>query len=379
MTIMRSKLEQNLGWLFLIILAASCVFVMVPFLSAVLWAAILAFSSWPLYRRLLALVHNRRTLAATLTTLALMLIILLPFAIVGAKLADHVSQLMVAVRKWIEAGPPAPPEWLHKLPVIGDRIVASWQSLGGDTTRMLAIARRFIEPAGARLLNLGVVLGAGLVQLALSIFIAFFFFRDGAKVAEKLTAAIVRIGGERGEHLLTLAGNTVRGVVYGILGTALVQALVAGAGFLIAGVPGVGVLTLLTFFLSVVPMGPPLIWIPAVFWLFHQGETGWGIFMIVWGLGVSSIDNVVKPWLISRGSTMPFLLILFGVLGGAIAFGFIGVFLGPTLLAVGYRIVQEWFSRKSGDSAEPSVSPETKTSISSPPLGAGLGEEIASI
>src|SRR6185503_18739177 len=166
---------------------------------------------------------------------------------------------------------------------------------------------------------------------ALSIFIAFFLFRDGVRIADQLKGAIVRIGGERGVFLLDLAANTVRGVVYGILGTALVQAVMAGIGFVLAGVPGAGVLTLLTFFLSIVPMGPPLVWIPATFWLFHQGSTGWGIFMIVWGLAVSSIDNFVKPWLISRGSTMPFLLILFGVLGGAIAFGFIGVFLGPTL------------------------------------------------
>jgi predicted PurR-regulated permease PerM len=142
--------------------------------------------------------------------------------------------------------------------------------------------------------------------------------------------------------MLILAGKTVRGVVYGILGTAFVQAVLAGIGFLIAGVPNPGFLALLTFFLSVVPVGPPLIWLPASLWLFHQGSTGWGIFMICWGVLVSSVDNLVKPWLISQGNAMPFLLILFGVLGGALTFGFIGVFIGPTLLAVGYRLVVEW-------------------------------------
>ncbi|MEI2722746.1 MAG: AI-2E family transporter [Verrucomicrobiota bacterium] len=190
----------------------------------------------------------------------------------------------------------------------------------------------------------GLALGRGLLELALSILIAFFLFRDGGKAAERLSAAVVRIAGERGQHLLEVAGHTVRGVVYGILGTALVQAVIAGIGFLIAGVPGAGVLALLTFFLSVVPVGPPLIWLPAALWLFHQGSTGWGIFMLIWGVGVSSVDNFVKPWLISQGSAMPFLLIFFGVLGGALAFGFIGVFIGPTLLAVGYRLVAEWFA-----------------------------------
>jgi len=143
----------------------------------------------------------------------------------------------------------------------------------------------------------------------------------------------------------------VRGVVYGILGTALVQAVMAGIGFVIAGVPGAALLALLTFFLSVVPLGPPLIWLPAAIWLFQQGSTGLGVFMLIWGLGVSSVDNVVKPWLISQGSDLPFILIFFGVLGGALVFGFIGVFLGPTLLAVGFRLLEEWFSaaRRDGE------------------------------
>jgi predicted PurR-regulated permease PerM len=161
-------------------------------------------------------------------------------------------------------------------------------------------------------------------------------------VAGRLTSMVGRILGERGQYLLDVAGKTVRGVVYGILGTALVQAVMAGVGFLIAGVPGAALLALLTFFLSVVPVGPPLVWGPAVLWLFQQGSTGWAIFMLVWGFGVSTVDNLVKPWLISQGSNLPFLLILFGVLGGVLAFGFIGVFIGPTLLAVGYRVVTEW-------------------------------------
>ena len=195
------------------------------------------------------------------------------------------------------------------------------------------------------LLRAGLVLGGGLLELALSVFIAFFLFRDGVSVAGRLSTAVERIGGERGSHLLKVAGNTVRGVVYGILGTALAQAIMAGIGFLIAGVPGAALLALLTFFVSVVPViGTGLVWIPATLWLFHQGSTGWGIFMLVWGLGIANLDNVLKPWLISQGSDMPFLLIFFGVLGGALAFGFIGVFLGPTLLALGFRLVEEWIA-----------------------------------
>ena len=344
MTKLTSKLEQNLGWIVLLLLLGGCLLVLRPFVSALLWAAVLCFSSWPIYRRLLKLLGNRRTLAALLMSLGMMLVILLPFLIIGATLADSVTEFTTATRHWIADGPPAPPAWLAKVPVAGQPAMDYWQSLAADTTKLREAAQRFLEPASSWLLKVGLALGKGLLELALSIFIAFFLFRDGLSVAGRLITGAERIGGERGRHLLTVAGNTVRGVVYGILGTALVQAVMAGVGFVIAGVPGAGLLALLTFFLSVLPVGPPLIWLPAAFWLFHQGSTGWAIFMFIWGVGVSSVDNVVKPWLISQGSDMPFILIFFGVLGGALAFGFIGVFLGPTLLAVGFRLVEEWAS-----------------------------------
>jgi predicted PurR-regulated permease PerM len=337
-----ARLEENLGWIVLLILLIGCLLVLRPFASALLWAAVLCFSSWPLYQRLLKLLRGRRMLAALLMALGMILVMLLPFLVVGMTLADNVKDFTSAARTWLDAGPPTPPDWLAKVPVVGQQATERWQILATDSAKLLEITKRFIEPVGSGLLMAGVAIGSGLLQLALSIFIAFFLFRDGSAIGERLTTGIERIGGERGTHLLEVAGNTVRGVVYGILGTGLVQALMAGIGFVIAGVPGAALLTLLTFFLSVVPVGPPLVWIPAAIWLFHQGSAGWGIFMLVWGVLVSSVDNVVKPWLISQGSDLPFILIFFGVLGGALVFGFIGVFIGPTLLAVGYRLVVEW-------------------------------------
>jgi len=338
----RARLERNLGWIVLLLLLVGCLLVLRPFASALLWAVVLCFSSWPLYQRLLKLVRGRRTLAALLMALGMILIILLPFLVVGLTLADNVKELTSAAQAWLGADNHGPPGWLAKVPVVGQQATERWQVLANDSAKLLEVTKRFIEPLGAGLLVVSVAIGSGILHLALSIFIAFFFFRDGLALGERLTKGIERIGGERGTHLLEVAGNTVRGVVYGILGTGLVQALMAGIGFFIAGVPGAALLALLTFFLSVVPVGPPLVWLPAALWLFHQGSTGWGIFMLAWGVLVSSVDNVVKPWLISQGSDLPFILIFFGVLGGALAFGFIGVFIGPTLLAVGYRLVEEW-------------------------------------
>jgi predicted PurR-regulated permease PerM len=344
MTPLRSRLEHNLGWILLALLLVGCLLVLLPFVSALLWAVVLSFSCWPLYHRLVRLLRGRHTLAALLMALAMICVILLPFVIVGATLADNVKELSTATRRWMDAGPPGPPAWLVKLPGVGEQAAKYWQDLAADSAKLIEAAKPLIEPVSGWLLKVGLALGRGVLELALSILIAFFLLRDGGAVAERLSAAVERIAGERGRHLLEVAGNTVRGVVYGILGTALVQAVMAGIGLLIAGVPGAALLALLTFFLSVVPVGPPLVWLPATLWLFHQGSTGWGVFMLIWGVGVSSVDNFVKPWIISQGSAMPFLLIFFGVVGGALAFGFIGVFIGPTLLAVGYRLVSEWAS-----------------------------------
>jgi predicted PurR-regulated permease PerM len=329
----------------LVLLLAGCLLVLRPFVSALLWAVVLCFASWPVYRRLLGLVRNHRTLGALLMCLILVLLFLTPFFIVGMTLADNVHAFTATVQKAIEAGPPAPPQWLGKIPLVGDTAVQSWQNLAGDTGQLLAKMKDSIPMWSGWLLRGGLKLGQGLLEMALSIFIAFFLFRDGVSLAEGLNRSAARVAGERGTRLLTVAGKTVRGVVYGILGTALVQAVLAGIGFLVAGVPAAALLALMTFFASVVPVvGTAIVWIPVALWLFDQGSTGWGVFMLIWGFGVANVDNVVKPWIISQGSEMPFILIFFGVIGGALAFGFIGVFIGPTLLAVGYRLVAEWHS-----------------------------------
>jgi predicted PurR-regulated permease PerM len=357
MTPLRSKLEQNLGWIALALLFAGGLWVMRPFVSSLLWAMVLSFSSWPLYRRLLAWLGGRRTLAAALVASTMICLVLLPVVVVGTTLADNVKELTTATRRWLDAGPPAPPAWLAKVPLLGASAAEEWQALAGDGRKLLEGAQRFIEPVSAWVLKAGLKLGGGVIELGVSILVTFFLLRDGVALTERLTASAHRIAGERGRHLVEVAGNTVRGVVYGILGTALVQAVMAGVGFLIAGVPGSAFLALLTFFLSVLPMGPPLVWLPAALWLFHQGSTGWGIFMLIWGMGVSTVDNFVKPWLISQGSDMPFLLILFGVVGGALAFGFIGVFIGPTLLAVCYRLIAEWTSPHAPAAPTPEAAP----------------------
>lgn len=336
-------MERKIAMVVLIALLLGCLLVLRPFVSAILWAVVLCVSSWPLYARLLKWLGNRRTLVAGIMAMAMILVVLLPFVIVGASLGDNVKDFTAKVKEWSVSGPPEPPAWLAKIPVVGQKATGQWKAVTADTAKLRVQAGEMIERATPRLLKIGLAVGAGLMQLALSIFIAFFLFQDGGWLGERVTVAAGRIGGERGQRLLAMAAGTIRGVVYGVLGTAGVQGVSTGIGLLIAGVPNAALLALLAFFSSVIPVvGPALIWLPAALWLFSKGATTWGIFLIVWGTLVNQIDNFLKPFLISKGSDMPFILIFFGVLGGAVAFGFIGVFLGPTLLAVGYRLITEW-------------------------------------
>lgn len=354
------RLELTISWIALALLVLGCLLVLRPFSSAVLWAGVLSFSAWPVYQRVLKWVRGQRTIAASIMTLGASMVLLLPFLLVGFTLADNLNDLREAWQKFMDNGLPAAPAWVTKIPVVGNAATEKWESFAGDSKKLLIALQGYAQPVTTFLLSGSVKLGAGLFELAMSILLAFFFYRDGGDLVDWLKGGIGKIAGDRGQHLLELAGATVRSVVYGILGTALVQGVMAGVGFLVAGVPGSILLALLTFFLSAVPMGPPLIWLPAALWLFNQGRPGWGIFMLIWGTGVSSVDNFVKPWLISQGSDMPFILILFGVLGGALAFGFIGVFLGPTLLAVGYRMLQDWIatSKDAAKQTAPKIDPD---------------------
>ena len=184
-----------------------------------------------------------------------------------------------------------------------------------------------------------------MLEVVLSLVLIFFFYRDGPALAHFVHALLHRLIGERADHYLHLVAGTVQRVVNGVIGTAAAQALLALIGFWIAGVPGAVLLGLLTFVFSLIPMGPPLIWGPVVAWLVWRGDYGLAIFLGVWGTFiVSGVDNVLKPYLISRGGNLPLVVVLLGVFGGILAFGFMGLFLGPTLLAVAYSLLKDWIA-----------------------------------
>ena len=336
------------------LLALGCALILQPFVAAILFAIVICIATWPVHAWLMARLGGRATFAAVLMTLLLMLVVLLPMVFITASLTDVVPLLLSKIRPVIEQAQIAPPDWLRAVPLVGEQLDTYWQSLANSREELNKLLRQSYEPARKTLLRTGALAGEGLLQLVLTLFIVFFFYRDGVALVARLRLGSRKLAGELGEQMLTLTRNTVMGVMIGIVGTAAAQALVALIGFLIAGVPGAMLLAAATFFLSMIPIGPPLIWGGAAFWLYDQGQTGWAIFMAIYGVAViSSVDNFVKPLLISRTASLPILLIALGVFGGILAFGFVGIFLGPVLLALGLVLTEKWTSAQLAPASPP--------------------------
>lgn len=339
------RADRLLAILSLSLLGVGCVYVLWPFMTSLVWAAILSSTCWPALAWFDRLLKGRRLLSASLVTALITLIVVGPVTALAFGLADSMAQLGQGVSEMMSSGLPDPPAWLRDLPLVGQAVFDYWQRLAHDGKRLVAELSKLADPAQKLALDAGRMVGKGVLDLGLSVFLAFFLFLHGESLAMRLRVALFRLAGERATYLIDIAHGTVNGVIYGILGTALAQGVLAAIGFLIAGVPGAMLLGVVTFFFSVVPVGPPLVWGGAAIWLFQQDQMGWAAFIAIWGFFiVSTVDNIIKPFIISLGSRLPFAVVLLGVLGGVLAFGVIGVFLGPTLLALGYRLLSEWTS-----------------------------------
>lgn len=327
----------------IILLVIGCLAVLRPFLAAILFAAAITICSWPLYLRLLERLKQRRTIAALLMSVGLTLLIIVPLTLVTWNVADNASDFYDQIKAGIGSGTLDPPAWLKDIPLLGEYADTYLRRLLHSREELLNVAKNLLEPARRLLLGGGMVLGSGVAQVSLAVFVSFFLYRDGKSILAALNTGMSKLIGEQSVSVADTVSRTVRGVMYGLLGTALAQAVVAAIGFLIAGVPAVTLLSVATFLFSLIPVGPPIIWLGATIWLFNHGDTGWAVFMFIWGMCViSGVDNVVKPMLISRGSDLPFILVLLGVMGGVLAFGFVGLFIGPTLLAVGLGLLRNW-------------------------------------
>ncbi|MCI0753540.1 AI-2E family transporter [Teichococcus vastitatis] len=324
-------------------LMVGCLLILRPFLSSLLWAGILAFCTWPAFRTLRDRLRLSPTLAALVMVALEMLLVGLPILLATPIRADDVQGLRASAESLIADGLPGLGDKLGGIPWIGAYLQQWSASLQLDFSPVTNFLRPYAGVIAQQALGVLLAILSGLAELVLAILLSFFFYRDGPRMAAGAEAVVSRIAGPQARRLMQLIANVTLGVVYGLLGTALAQGLLTGFGLWIAGVPQPVLLSVIAGVISVLPVGAPLVWLPAALWLLSQGSVGWGIFLLLYGaFGISSVDNVIRPWLISRGADLPLLLTILGALGGVLAFGFLGLFLGPVLLAVGFTLLRDW-------------------------------------
>jgi predicted PurR-regulated permease PerM len=317
-----------------------------PFLPAAVWAATLVIATWPLLLRLQALLWGRRGPAVAVMSALLLLCLIVPLILAINAILTHLDDITGWVRSLATSPLPPPPEWLSRVPLAGPRLAARWAEVAAaNPDEITASMRPYVLSIVAWVAGTTGNVGLLLVQFVLVVLFASILYASGETAAEATRRFARRLGGARGEHSARLAVSAIRGVALGIVVTAVVQTVLAGAGLFVARVPFAAVLTAIIFMLCLAQLGPALVMIGAVGWMYWAGASGWATaLLLVWSVFVISIDNVLRPVLIRRGANLPLLLVFLGVVGGLMAFGIIGIFIGPVVLAVGYSLLVDWVS-----------------------------------
>jgi predicted PurR-regulated permease PerM len=345
--------RTTLAVLFIGGLIVASLWILRPFLAALIWAAMIVVTTWPVLRRVQERLWRRRWLAVCAMSLALVLLFVVPLARAIGTIVEHPEDIVALGKKLAGAELPPPPDWLRKLPLVGERAAWAWETVAAKSTRELAamaqpyagtITSWFLAEVG----NFGLVF----VQLLLTVILCVVFYASGEAWARWMLRFGKRLANERGEETVRLAGKAIRGVALGVVVTALAQSILGGIGLAVAGVPFVAVLTAIMFILCIAQLGPVLVLAPAVGWLYWSGETAWGTALLVWTVFVGTIDNVLRPFLIKQGADLPLLLIFAGVVGGLLSFGLVGIFVGPVVLAVAYTLLDAWVREASHKGSE---------------------------
>ncbi|MBV8739496.1 MAG: AI-2E family transporter YdiK [Alphaproteobacteria bacterium] len=339
----RDLVRTVLAILFIGGLIATSFWILWPFLPATLWATALVVATWPIMLQVQRRLWNRRGLAVAVMTLALLLVFVAPFWLAVATIAQNFDTLVGWTQAIVAFRLPPPPAWLTDLPMFGSQIIAVWQKVEASGIDELA-AKAAPYAGGMAGWFVGALGGLSItiVQLLLTLVIAAVLYAGGDRAEAIVERFGHRLAGVRGRESVRLAGQAIRSVALGVVVTALVQAIMTGAGLAMAGVPLATVLTAVTFMLCIAQLGAGLVLIPAIVWLFWSGHPGWGTFLVVWTIIVISLDNIVRPLLMRKAVHLPLVLLLAGVIGGLIAFGLVGIFLGPVVLAVAYTLLLAW-------------------------------------
>ena len=354
--ITRDITRTILAVLFIAVLIAVSFWILRPFLTSIVWAAIIVIATWPVLLRLQKWLWGRRGLAVTVMTIVLLMVIFVPLITGIIAIAGKADEIASRVKTLSAITIPPPPDWVSNIPLAGRKIAERWQQYAALSNEELSAQitpyvqnalRWFVAKAGS--------MAAMILQFLLTVIISAVMYAKGEVAAAGLRKFARRLAGERGEETAVLAAKACRGVALGIVVTAIIQSAIGGIGLLIAGVPAAPVLTAIMFMLCLAQLGPILVLIPSVIWVYWSGQALWGTVLLVISIFAAAIDNFLRPLLIKKGVDLPLLLIFAGVIGGLIAFGVIGLFIGPVVLAVTLTLLQAWVSE---DGQQETVIPE---------------------
>jgi predicted PurR-regulated permease PerM len=325
------------------LLVVTCLWILKPFLGAIVWATMVVVATWPSMLALQARLGGRRWLAVIVMTIAMLLVLVLPLGLAASAIFQHADRVTGWVVSAASMSIPAPPAWVGQLPLVGAKVAAEWQRIASATHEQLATeaapyAIAVAQWTAGQIGNLGLLV----IQFLLTIVITILLYSTGEYAANGVRRFAQRLAAERGDQAVVLAAQAIRAVALGIVVTALVQSVVAGIGLAVCGVPYATVLTSIVFMMCIVQLGPFLVMIPAIAWLFWMGHPVSATVLIVWSLVVGLLDNILRPMLIRRGADLPLPLIFAGAIGGLLSFGMIGLFVGPVVLAVTYRLLEWW-------------------------------------
>ena len=345
-TVPHDLTRNVLAVLALFLLIASCGWILSPFLGAIVWATMIVVATWRMMHTVQQACWGRRWIAVTVMTIGLLLVLIAPLSAAIIAIVDHADEIVGWVKTLAKDGLPLPPDWVERIPLVGERIDAAWRDLASGDTGLLAKATPYAGNTAKWLASQFGNLGLITVQFLLTVIISAIMYAGGETATDGVRRFMRRLAGDRGDVVVTLAAQAIRGVALGVVVTAIIQSLLGGVGLAIAGVPLAGILTAIMFMLCIAQLGPVIILAPAVGWLYWTGATGWGTALLVWTIFVGTIDNWLRPILIRQGADLPLLLIFAGVIGGLLTLGLIGIFVGPVVLAVGYRLVNAWIDEK---------------------------------
>jgi len=339
----RADLTRTLlSILLIVILIGTSLWILRPFLLAVVWAMMIVVATWPLMLKVQARLR-RRALAVTVMSAAMLLVFVAPLVLAIQTLVDNIDTMTRWAHALAESPIPPPPTWLAGVPVVGAKLAAQWTTIAATGKEEL-VSRVAPYATDAAQWLAGALGSVGLlgIHFLLTVVIAVILFTRGETARDALIRLGRRLASDRGERVVLLAGSAIRAVALGVVVTALVQTVLAGIGLALAGVPFAGFLTGAILLLCIAQIGPIVVLVPAVIWLYWNDATGWGTALLVWTVVVGALDNVLRPLLIRKGADLPLLLIFAGVIGGLLSFGIVGLFVGPVVLAIGYTLLREW-------------------------------------